>query len=208
MTCQQAKTRKTIMPYEISVNTPATATATPEQTRESRRLARSLMFGGTIILLLCFCLILRVLAFEGAWVTSKSMEPTLFKGDYALIDHRTALRGQWQRGDVVLFPAPESWDGPGVPLVKRIVGLPGETVAILSGRVLINGKPLAESHLAERPEPEDMEPIKLGNDEYWVLGDNRNNSDDSRVNGPIQEKDIAGRFLFRLWPVATIGAIS
>lgn len=194
------------MPYEVSVNNPA-ITKTPEQTRENRRLARSLMLGCTLLVLLCFGLLLKVLAFEGALVTSRSMEPTLHKGDYNLIDHRSALRGQWQRGDVVLFDVPETWGGKGDPLVKRVIGLPGETVAMLSGKVLINGREISEPYITDTPEPEDYQPEKLGPGQYWVMGDNRNNSDDSRNNGPIPETDIRGRFLFRLWPLSTVGAI-
>jgi signal peptidase I len=91
--------------------------------------------------------------------------------------------------------------------VKRIIGLPGEEIVLLDARVYINGQPLSESYLREKPELEDTLPLKLGPDQYYVMGDNRNHSDDSRANGPISEADIRGRFLTRLWPLSRFGAL-
>ncbi|RYG58940.1 signal peptidase I [bacterium] len=176
--------------------------------RKKRRQARVLIEGGIIIVALCFGLLLRVLAFEGVLVTSGSMEATLYKGDYALVDHRAAIRGSWERGDVIIFASPESWEGPEATLVKRIIGMPGETIAMLGGRVIVNDKIIAEPYLKEIPLPEDMQPHLLGKDEYFVMGDNRNNSDDSRDNGPVEEKYIRGRVLSRLWPRDRFGSLS
>ncbi len=177
----------------------------PEQI-EKRRLARVLLKGGIAIVILLFGLLLRVLAYESVLITSGSMEPLLRRGDYTLVDHRVVLRSAWQRGDVVAFQQPETWAGKDETLVKRVIGLPGDTVAILTGRVLINGAPLREPYLAERPETEDKQPLKLGADEYYVMGDNRNNSSDSRENGPILESDIRGRLTMKLWPPGRFGS--
>lgn len=179
-------------------------TNSPEQI-EKRRLTRVLIKGAVVIVILLFGLLLRVLAYESVLVTSGSMNPLLRRGDYTLVDHRIALRSAWQRGDVVVFKKPENWDGADETLVKRVVGLPGETVAILTGRVLVNGKVLREAYLGEMPEPQDVPPVILRAKEYFVMGDNRNNSSDSRENGPIEETDIQGRMTMKLWPPGRFG---
>lgn len=176
--------------------------------RKRRRQARVLIEGGIIIVVLCFGLLLRVLAFEGVLITSGSMEPVLQKGDYTLVDHRVAIRGSWDRGDIIIFESPESWEGPEATLVKRVIGLPGDTLSMQVGRVYINDRPLLEPYLKSLPNPEQMESIKLGPGEYFVMGDNRNNSDDSRDNGPVPEKYIRGRVLSRLWPRLRFGGIT
>jgi signal peptidase I len=170
--------------------------------REKRRQARFLLGGGLVLVVLCFALLLRILAFEGVMITSGSMQPTLFKGDYTLVDHRIAIRSTWARGDVIVFEAPETWNGPGVTLVKRVIGLPGEEVGVSAGRVFVNNRFLTENYLSEAPAPEDERRIKLEAGQYYVMGDNRNNSDDSRNNGPIEEKNIKGRALCLLWPIS------
>lgn len=175
--------------------------------RKKRRQARVLLEGGIVILSLLFVLLLRVLAFEGVLITSGSMEPALAKGDYSLVDHRVALRSSWKRGDIILFEPPKSWSGTDVALVKRIIALPGEEIVIMNGQVYVNRQPLSETYVTERPLPEDTIPLILGPEQYYVVGDNRNNSDDSRDNGPINEANIRGRVLSTLWPLSRFGGL-
>lgn len=191
----------------------------PAVAKEKRRRARFWSTSSCIVSVLAFVMVLRLYAFEGTVVTSGSMEPTLYKGDYALFDHRAALRHRWNRGDVVIFEAPPSWLGgaaegtgegsfEGQTLVKRIIGMPGEKVAILGGNVIINDKLLPnQDYTNGKPDPEVTYPITLGPDQYYVMGDNRNNSDDSRNNGPISEADITGRVLFKIWPPSRTGGL-
>lgn len=179
----------------------------PQEQQERRRQRRTYIIGGFTILALLFVLLLRVLAFEAVVITSGSMQPTLYRGDYTLVDHRVALRGSWGRGDVIIFEAPATWKGPGTSLVKRIVALPGEEVTLLNGQVLIDNKVLDETYLTERPDPEDSQRLRLGPDQYFVLGDNRNNSDDSSENGPIAESDIRGKLKGILWPSSRFGGL-
>ncbi len=133
------------------------------------------------------------------------MKPTLQVGDHLLVDRRGSLRGHWKRGDLLLFKEPELWGEDGDSLTKRLVGLPGEKFMIRAGKVYINGKVLAESYLAERPDAEIYGPIYLRKGQYFVMGDNRNQSDDSRDNGPIDESNIVGRAIVRLWPLSRLG---
>ena len=181
----------------------------PAEAREKRRQARVLTQGGFVFVALCFGLLLRVLAFEGVLITSGSMESELRRGDYNLVDHRVALRGSWQRGDVVIFDNPPSWEGRESTLVKRVIGMPGEQISLYKGRVYINNRVLSEPYLQPGPLEfeEDVAPVVLGREEYFMLGDNRDNSDDSRDNGPVEAKYIRGRVLARLWPLSRFGRL-
>ncbi len=191
----------------------------PAAQRELRRRRRFWTGAALIVTLLAFIVILRLYAFEATVVVSPSMEPTLRKGDYALFDHRAALRGRWNRGDVVLFEPPQSWREnnenqgetaalAGQILVKRIIGMPGEAINVVVDRVYIDGQVLkGESFLKDTPAPQVTLPIVLGPDQYYVMGDNRNNSSDSRENGPIAESNIRGRVVRRLWPPGRMGVL-
>ncbi len=190
------------MPIEFNSGSPTPA---PDPARS--RLAVSLFRMGLIVLPLLFVLLLKSLVFDTMLVISDSMLPTMAKGDYLLTDHRAALRGAWKRGDIVTFTSPDSWDSRGETLVKRIVGMPGEVVHYTGGRLHINDKVAVEPYLRERADEEFRAPVTLKSGEYWVLGDNRNNSDDSSENGPISEEDIRARAVYRLLPWGRRGAV-
>jgi signal peptidase I len=128
------------------------------------------------------------------------MENTLRKGDRVLLDHRAGLSGSWKRGDIVMIETENgNWGEDRV--VKRIIGLPGETVEIYGGKTYINRRPLTENYLKETPDAQYVPPITLGADEYYVMGDNRNHSGDSRELGPVKNAEIKGRALRKLWPL-------
>ncbi len=194
------------MAIVVTKGAPKEAHDSPAQI-EKRRLTRVLMQGGAIIFVLLFALLLRALAWEGVLVTSGSMEPVLRKGDYTLVDHRVALQGAWERGDVIVFESPERWKGAEETLVKRVIGLPGETLELFQGRVSINGVLLPEDYLEGEIDREGIMPLKLGSEEYFVMGDNRNNSSDSRENGPVPARNIRGRILMKLWPFSRFGSL-
>lgn len=201
------------MPIQVQLGQPSQP-VDPAVEKEKRRSMRFWTTAAAIICVLSIVMVLRLYAFEATLVTSGSMEPTLYKGDYALFDHRVALRGNWQRGDIILFKAPESWEGgpegmgQDQTLVKRVIGLPGEIVQVLNGVVYINYlKMPSESYIRNVPDHLSTLAITLGPDQYFVMGDNRNNSDDSRANGPISEADITGRVLYKLWPPSRMGGL-
>lgn len=140
-----------------------------------------------------------VLFFEKARVYGHSMEPALKDGQTVLVDKLAYRLGEPERFDVIVF---RDWREEGRYYMKRIVGLPGETVQIAEGRVTIDGVLLEEP--SEREEIRDArrasEPVVLGQAEYFVLGDNRNGSSDSRDSdiGNVSAEQIIGRVV--LWP--------
>ena len=118
------------------------------------------------------------------------MAPALNDGDLIIIDRNPA---KLERGDIVIFLFP---DDPVKSYLKRIVGLPNETIDIREGKVFINGQPLLEPYI--NPELDqskrDMEPVTLAADSYFVIGDNRDNSSDSRIWGPLKRSFIYGKY--------------
>lgn len=123
------------------------------------------------------------------FVLTSSMAPTLKPGDQYLINLRAYRHRPPQRGDIIVF-RPRGEDA---PLVKRVIGLPGETVTVLQGRVYINGQLLVEPYLAEQPIAEWPLQVVVPERAVFVLGDNRNLSEDSRDLGPVAYEEIIGR---------------
>ncbi len=142
------------------------------------------------------------------------MEPNFHDQEYLIIDELTYDFKDPMRGDIVVFRYPRN---PQEFFIKRIIGLPGEKVQIQDGKVFIynesasEGIALNESYLAEGTKTygiSDSDIVTLGNDEYYVLGDNRNSSKDSRSFGPINESFIIGRVMLRGWPFDKIKVFS
>ena len=145
-------------------------------------------------------------------VDGDSMQPTLYNGEYLWVDKFTYQFADPERFDVIIFPI--NYRGENSHFVKRIIGLPGETVYIdENGVIYINGEILPDTYgkevIAEYNRQMAAEPITLGEDEYFVLGDNRNHSSDSRFDsvGNIERDRIMGRVVARLWPFNKIGKI-
>lgn len=143
-------------------------------------------------------------------VDGSSMNPTLYHGENLILDKISYHFRDPERFDIIVFPFEE--DGEETHFIKRIIGLPGETVQIIDGYVYINGE-LLESDIYGKEVMEyagrAAEPITLGDDEYFVLGDNRNNSRDSRFEevGNIKRGDITGRAFLRIWPLNKFGLL-
>ncbi len=133
-------------------------------------------------------------AFE---VDGASMEPTLHSHHYVIVDTLTAARRPPQRGEVIVFRYPRN---PRVEYVKRVVGLPGETVSIAHGLVWINEQPLDEPYVRERPRYF-WGPARIPADSVFVLGDNRNSSSDSHLWGPVPLRYVVGRAWFAYRPL-------
>lgn len=160
-----------------------------------------LYFAGAI------CIALLVVTFVGQRtnVDGSSMEPMLTDGDNLIVDKITYRFRDPQRFDVIVFPVEKDENK---KYIKRIIGMPGETIQIdQEGVIYINGEPLEEHYGKEVISPDRIgrasEPVVLGKDEYFVLGDNRNRSSDSRydVVGNVSREIIIGRAWVRIWPL-------
>jgi signal peptidase I len=139
------------------------------------------------------------------------MVPTFHNGDYLLIDELTYRFGEPNRGEVIVFRYPKD---EATYFIKRVIGLPGERVVIESGVVTIynaehrDGLVLKEAYLPESMKTEGDRDIRLGKDEYYMLGDNRPYSFDSRRWGALPRQDIVGRVIVRLWPATQAAVIT
>lgn len=169
------------------------------------------MISTLLYLLVVLCLTWLVIHFVGqrTYVEGSSMETTLSDGDNLIADKITYRFRDPERFDIIVFPFQYKEN---TFYIKRIIGLPGETVQIdEKGNIYINGEILAESYGREVIKPENVgiaaEPITLGEDEYFVLGDNRNNSIDSRTEivGNVHRDEIIGRAWLRIWPFSKFG---
>lgn len=180
----------------------------------------------TIILTVVIFLLVRASA-ENFRVEGRSMEPTLSNGQFILINKI----GYWridrdlintvfpdasepvgdgdtvylfappQRGDVIVFQYPRD---PNKAYIKRVIGIPGDTVEIVDGRVILNGMPLEEDYLFDEPRYESP-PREVRSGYFYVLGDNRNNSSDSHVWGLVPESFVVGRAWLSWWPPENLG---
>lgn len=131
-------------------------------------------------------------------IVGKSMEPTLCENDWVLLERWSCRRDGLAHGDIVVFQKREI---PDEILVKRVIGVPGDTIEIDSGKLYRNGA-LLEEPFPALPETENREPVTLGEDDYYVLGDNRLFSIDSRSwEDPfVHDSDILGRVTIRFFP--------
>ncbi|MDD3403158.1 MAG: signal peptidase I [Hespellia sp.] len=141
-------------------------------------------------------------------VDGHSMETTLQHGDNLIVDKISFRFRDPKRFEIIVFPYKYEKD---TYYIKRIIGLPGETVQVIDGAVYINGEPLDE-HYGNEPMQDPgiaQEPITLGDDEYFVLGDNRNHSADSRQEsvGVLKRSDLMGRAWIRIYPFNKFGVI-
>jgi signal peptidase I len=165
---------------------------------------------------------------QAFFIPSESMVHTLEVGDRVLVSRVSYQLHDPRRGDIVVFTSPFETQGSGdsrsLPsrvvhtvlesvglrqpstedFIKRVIGLPGETVEGKSGKIYINGRQLVEPYLAEEPVG-DFPPKTIPPGQIWVMGDNRNRSSDSRVFGPIKESKIVGRAILRNWPLNRLG---
>ena len=155
----------------------------------------------TLILTLVTYLLVRTFLFETYRVVGQSMEPTLQQDQRLIVSKLSYRLHEPQRGDIIVFHDPQD---PSRNLIKRIIGLPGEILEIRNGQVFINEQQLNESYLAShnlREQP----PTPIPDGYYFVMGDNRNNSSDSRSWGVLSADQIVGKAAFTYWPVRLWG---
>ena len=181
------------------------------------RLAREILEAVLLALVVLIVLQATVRNFK---VEGSSMSPTLESGQFLVVDQASFLKFDqerlsrslpfWkvdeadpefafdppERGEIIVFQYPKDTTK---DFVKRVLGLPGETVEVRSGTVYVNGEATTEPYL-QRRDGSDSPPLALGHKEYYVIGDNRRNSNDSRAWGPVPEDNIVGRVWLVYWP--------
>ena len=142
-------------------------------------------------------------------ISGSSMEPNFHNGEYILTNKIMYKLKDPKRGDVVIFKSPKN---PEIDYIKRVIGVPGETVTLIAGQYYINGKLLEEPYEFNKPMfggsfLHENEPVEVPPGEYFVSGDNRPGSSDSREFGFIQKEAFIGQAFLRYWPVSNLGLI-
>jgi signal peptidase I len=177
---------------------------------------------GLIIIAFLLALLIKSFLIQAFYIPSQSMEPTLEVGDRVLVNKVVLRFRDPHRGEVIVFENPQAvqpdrnplsafWNwlteglglasNPEKDFIKRVIGLPGETIEVNRGKVFINGKPIDEPYLNEQEDLSDFGPFKVPADQFFMMGDNRANSQDSRSTlGPIPKDKIVGKAFIVLWP--------
>jgi signal peptidase I len=169
----------------------------------------------TLVLTVLIFLGIQTFVAQPYQVEQESMEQTLLPGQYVLVDKLTPRWSAYERGDIVVFHAPEGFKPANdVPFIKRVIGLPGDTVELRAGAVYVNDVELEEGYvfddggnLGTEPGPEGAASWVVPTSMLFVLGDHRPASEDSRVFGPIAISSVLGRAWLRYWPLDSFGIL-
>ena len=173
-------------------------------------------WGSVVVGALVLAILVRTFLFGAYYIPSPSMEPTLSIGDRIVVNKVSYRLHDVNRGDLVVFTPIGTAAAQGIDdLIKRVIGLPGETVTVADGRVLIDGGMLIEPYLADPLSTDDLQTVPwcldggvakctVPADHVFVMGDNRPNSRDSRFFGPVPIDSIAGRAFARFWPLGSL----
>lgn len=156
-----------------------------------------------VVVAVTAALLIRTFLFEPVRVDGESMLNTLHDNEYMIVTKYQYLFDDPQRFDVVICHFPERGK---TNFVKRVVGIPGDTVAVRDGTLYVNGEPQEEPYIDNRP-TYTMPDVTLGTNEYFVLGDNRPHSNDSHLIGPLLRDEIMGQVRLVVWPLSEIRRI-
>jgi len=170
----------------------------------------------TLVLTLVIFFVIQTFVAQPYQVQQNSMEHTLEPGQYVLVDKLTPRWDSYSRGDVVVFNPPAAWTENSTPFIKRVIGLPGDTIEVKDdGLVYVNGIPLDEPYtfknakgIAEPTTSLDQTRWVVPDGELFVMGDHRRASADSRVFGPIAISAVIGRAFLRYWPISALQVIA
>lgn len=151
---------------------------------------------------------IRTFVAEARYIPSKSMLPTLEVNDRLIVEKLSYRFSPPERGDVIVFKPTKALKRRGFDdaFIKRVIGIPGDKVAVRGGRVYVNGEPLREKYLEAKPDYR-FGPVTVPEDRYLVLGDNRNNSYDSHYWGFVPRDKIIGQAVVRFWPLDQAGLL-
>ena len=163
-----------------------------------------------VAIALILAILIRIFIAEPRYIPSDSMIPTLHTGDRLVVEKVSYHFHPPHTGDIVVFEPPEQLQSLGYRkdqvFIKRIIGKPGDLVRVNNGKVYINDRPLSEDYIAEPPDYQ-LVSVKVPEAEFFVMGDNRNDSNDSHIWGFLPKQNIIGRAIFRFWPFDRIGSI-
>ncbi|BAU10763.1 signal peptidase I [Leptolyngbya sp. NIES-3755] len=163
-----------------------------------------------LVIALILALLVRSYIAEPRFIPSDSMIPTLEIGDRLVVEKISYRLHPPEFGDIIVFDPPTQLQELGYAkdqaFIKRIIGKPGQTIEIKSGKVLVDNQPLQEPYIAEKPIYQ-MPAVQVPEGSYFVMGDNRNNSNDSHVWGFLPQEFILGRAWFRFYPIDRIGKV-
>jgi len=178
------------------------ATDAPAQRSAGWSMVRELV--ETVVLSLIIFLLIRQVV-QNYRIENHSMEPNFYEGQFVLVNKLAYRLGQPERGDVVVFHNPSNTNE---DYIKRIIGLPGDTVEVRDQTVYINGQPVVEDFPHNPIQFGDYMPATVvGENQLFVMGDNRPNSSDSRVFGPISQDLAVGQAWLRIWPLPVFGLV-
>ena len=150
-------------------------------------------------------LLIKTFLLQAFYIPSASMSPTLEVHDRVLVNKLSYHFHEVHRGDIVVFKRPPGERDANIKdLIKRVVALPDETVEGRDGHVLVDGRVLHEPYVPPNRPTDNFGPVKIAKNHYWVMGDNRTNSKDSRIFGSIPRSLIVGRAFIRVWPISAI----
>ena len=211
---------------------PAEPETPPYHKEDERRPGLLAVLRETVVLValaVLLAVVFKTFLVAAFYIPSGSMESTLNISDRVLVEKVSYRFGEVEHGDVVVFVHEEPGfepEGPSNPVtgffsslgqaigvvppsdrdfIKRVVGLPGDTINCRGGRLVRNGQPVDEPYLDDDTSTEGCRETRVGNDELFVMGDNRANSQDSRSFGAIRRSDVVGRAFVRIWPLNHIG---
>jgi signal peptidase I len=194
-------------PEDLTTPTPTTTLPTPLLKQWWQKWGENIQI---LILALGLAVFIRTFVAEPRYIPSESMVPTLEVGDRLIVEKLSYYGHLPHRGDIVVFAPPPQLQEQGYQadqaFIKRVIGVPGDTVAVQNGRVFVNRELLTEAYIAEQPNYP-MSPIVVPPDALFVMGDNRNNSNDSHIWGFLPTANVVGHACFRFWPVERFGGV-
>lgn len=174
-----------------------------DQSRYKGKSAVMELFESVAIAIL-LAVVIRFFILQPFVIPSGSMEPNLQIGDRIMVSKLSYVFSEPKRGDVIVFKYPPD---PKRNFVKRAIGIPGETITIRDSQLYVDNIPTPEDYLPPGLQFADYKPVEVPAGEYFMLGDNRNNSDDSRMWGMVPEKNIIGKAVFIYWPLDRISLL-
>jgi signal peptidase I len=181
-----------------------------------------------IVVALVVAVIIKTFLIQAFYIPSASMRDTLLEGDRVMVNKLSYRFGEPSRGDIIVFDSPLEPDGesesfvgavlrhigealglstPDSALIKRVIATEGQVIEISNNSVFIDGVPIDEPYLQARVQMGDFGPLTVPDDHVFVMGDNRNQSEDSRRFGPVPVEDIIGRAFVRVWPASRWGGL-